>query len=59
MCKDKLKVVGASKFSLQPKELGPKRGQDLLKSRTNQRLSSPHPQATPHHGDKGQAGAST
>ena len=52
LCKDKLKVVGASKFSLQSKELGPKRGQDLLKSLTNQRLSSPHPPVTPTMGTK-------
>ena len=52
LCKDKLKVVGASKFSLQSKELGPKRGQDLLKSLTNQRLSTPLPPATPTTGTK-------
>ena len=34
-------VTFYSQFSLQPKELGPKRGQDLLKSLTNQRLSYP------------------
>ena len=52
VCKDKLKVVRASKFSLQSKELGPKRGQDLLKSLTNQRLSTPLPPATPTTGTK-------
>lgn len=36
-------MVGASKFSLQPEELGPKGGQDLLKSLTNQRPSHPPP----------------
>ena len=59
LCKDKFKVVGASKFSLQPRELGPKGGQDLLKSLTNQRLSYPPFPGHPHQGDKGQVGAST
>lgn len=52
-------VGGQQGLTLALKKLGPKEGQDLLKSLTNQRLRPPHPQVTPHRGDKGQAGAST